>query len=251
VQVGIYIFLMYVISAAVPSTTQGRTPVNLSEATRKLNARDCSMQEHAAAAAFVHSYYTHEGARDLQPLQTRMTTDAAPAAIHISVPHDFPVAELSRRDGETNHSYVDRIRRRADEVRDQGSDFREGGSEVRSDYVEAFRRPSNSSTEMGLDPDPLAVGGELLMEVDAPTSAILVIALANGKTGIFRVGSATNALNPGATTGSGRSFVADERKRHARSFLPAAQRQVREQQAAGARMAKYVSDFWKRQAARG
>jgi hypothetical protein len=97
-----------------------------------------------------------------------------------------------------------------------------------------FYRSGSQGAQKGEGP----VGGELLMEIDAPVSAILVIAHGNGRTGIYRVGTATNAMNAGRTLTKSDTFIADSKARVAR------------EQAAGAAMAKRISEFWAKQVTR-
>jgi hypothetical protein len=94
------------------------------------------------------------------------------------------------------------------------------------------------SKEHGAQKGEGPVGGELLMEIDAPVSAILVIAHGNGKTGIYRVGTATNAMNAGRTLTKSDTFIADSRAR------------VRNEQARNEAWAAGIKDFWQKQQAR-
>jgi hypothetical protein len=57
--------------------------MTLSEAVRSLKTRKCTMHEHAAAAAFVHSYYTTEGRHLLRPFTPRAVAvnDSAPRPV--------------------------------------------------------------------------------------------------------------------------------------------------------------------------
>jgi hypothetical protein len=90
------------------------------------------------------------------------------------------------------------------------------------------------------------VGGELLLEIDAPVSAILVIAHGNGKTGIYRVGTATNAMNAGRTLTKSDTFIAD-----ARHFAQVARNRAAAEQRRGKEWADNIGKFWQQQAARG
>jgi hypothetical protein len=53
--------------------------MNLADAQYALKTRDCSLHEHAAASAYLHSYYTFERPDLLRPV--RLTYDAAPRRI--------------------------------------------------------------------------------------------------------------------------------------------------------------------------
>jgi hypothetical protein len=116
---------------------------------------------------------------------------------------------------------------------------REGGRAVRQDYSESFKTSANARSEMGAAPDPLAIGGELIGEVDGPLSALILLPRPGNRVGIFRVGNITGMHTPGrAVTGTG-NFTADRRQ-----HMEAARERVRREQAAGAAMAARVRDFW-------
>jgi hypothetical protein len=117
---------------------------------------------------------------------------------------------------------------------DAATNNREGGAEARSDYRVSFgyRRERN---EMGADPDPTGSGGTLVAELDGPASAYVIVAHANGKAGLYKLGNPTGAMNPGGTA-TGKKFTAD------------AQARVAAEQQRNREWADNISNFWKKQA---
>jgi hypothetical protein len=191
--------------------------MTLDEANKIIRDRTGSMHEMAAATTFVMSYYNNEGKHLLRPAKFAK----------------FPT-----------HMTYDRGR--GTYVSDDPVTTREGAGLVKQDYRESFNASSRTHSEMGAAPDPRAVGGKLIAEFDGPASALILIAHGNGKVGLYRVGNAIGALNPGrAVTGTGK-FTAD-----AQRFAKIAQARVADEQERNKEWAKGVGDFWKKQAAHG
>jgi hypothetical protein len=101
-------------------------------------------------------------------------------------------------------------------------------------------------TPMGANPDPRAVGGELLAEVEGPISALILLPRPGNKVGVFKIGSSTNVLDPGRATTGVNKFTADM-QRGAR----VAQQRIASEQARNKQWADNISGFWKARAANG
>jgi hypothetical protein len=150
-----------------------RNLMTLDQATRILKHRDGSMHEHAAAAAFVHSFYTSSEGRHLtRPI--KLTTDAKPS--------DDQFERKLR---------LFRKGLRAMHTRDQTA---------RGEYRQAL---SETATEGGLDPGS-PVGAKLVMVLAGPVSAYFVSSIGANNTGLYRSSDVDSVLDPGRTnTGSG------------------------------------------------
>jgi hypothetical protein len=183
--------------------------MNLAEATHLLKSRDCTMHEHAAAGAYVVSYYD----RRTRP----MTRDSAPRDI----------AATTRAIG----TKLDRITTMLDQRR-RNRDQQPGETSPATEYVQSFRSTGNSRSEMGERTG--SVGPVIVARLPG-----YVTQYSLGTDGTDTVLWRHSDIDGGLDPGKG-NVVSTQDQEHARL-------QVRRQQVQSRRMAKTITDFWTKQ----
>jgi hypothetical protein len=183
--------------------------MDLNEAVAILKRRTPgSMHEQVAAGAYVHSYYTHEGAHLTKPL---FTTDAIAVG----------GGTMPKR-SETSREYVARMataEQRYRRTRDEG-------------YAESMQGRS-SQTEMGHgpnQPDKLA-GAVIVARMRGPSSAYSIID-DNGDAVVLYHGSVEGVMDPGQGLTQDRREILDRIKR---------------EQTRNRMWADNITSFWQRQ----
>jgi hypothetical protein len=82
-----------------------------------------------------------------------------------------------------------------------------------------YEHPVPEQTDMGADPDPLAVGAELVMSLPGERTAYFISALPDGSGVLYRHVTETGALS-GVTSTADRAAMAREMRARARASEP-------------------------------